>query len=124
MTVLSHASGKEATIGFPINGRYSYITLLLDFIEWGVDLPWVRARIARLKTGEDFAELFGEIIVQSKSKSRWCQHPSARDILLRHCETLIAAWDNTLAATPDRNQLTLEYLADALKRFANETKHA
>ncbi|MDA7425705.1 hypothetical protein [Thalassococcus lentus] len=124
MTVLSHASGKEATIGFPINGRYSYITLLLDFIEWGVDLPWVRARIARLKTGEDFAELFGDIIVQSKSKSCWYQHPSARDVLLRHCETLIAAWDTTLASSPDRNQLTLEYMVDALKRFAAETKHA
>lgn len=124
MTVLSHASGKEATIGFPIHGRYSYITLLLDFIEWGVDLPLVLARIARLKTGTDFAKLFGDTIVQSKSKTRWCQHPNARCILLRHCETLITAWDTTLASSPDRNQLTLEYLADALKRFAAETKNA
>lgn len=123
MTVLPPAKGKAAIKGFPIHGRYSYITLLLDFIEWGVDLPWVRARIARLKTGEDFAELFGEIIVQSKSKSRWCQHPSARGILLYHCQTLVVAWDNTLAFSPDRNQLTLEYLADALKRFATETTH-
>lgn len=124
MTVLSPATGKATTLGIPIHGSYSYITLLLDFIEWGVDLPWVRARIASLKTGEDFAELFGEIIVQSKSKSSWCQHPSARGILLRHCKTLITAWDTTLASSPDRNQLTLEYLADALKRFAAETKHA
>lgn len=124
MTVLSLTTGKEATIGFPNQGRYSYITLLLDFIEWGVDLPWVRARIVGLKTGTDFAELFGEIIVQSKSKSRWCQHPNARHILSHHCETMIAAWDTTLASSPDRNQLTLEYLADALKRFAAKTKHA
>lgn len=124
MTVLSPATGKAATIGFPIHGPYSYITLLLDFIEWGVDLPWVRARIAQLKTGEDFAELFGEIIVLSKSKSRWCTHPEARGILLRHCETLVTAWDTTLAFSPDRDQLTLDYLADALRRFAQETKIA
>lgn len=124
MTVLSPAKGKAATIGFPIHGPYSYITLLLDFAEWGVDLTWVRGRIAQLKTGEDFAELFGEIIVQSTSKSRWCKHPQARSILMHHCETLVAAWDTTLAFSPERDQLTLDYLADALRRFAQETKLA
>ena len=122
MTVLSTNNAKTATSGFAANGRYSYITLLLDFAQWDVYLPWVRASIAQLNTSQAFMALFAAIIVQSKSKSQWCKHPDARAILQRQCATLIAAWETTLASSPDRDKLTLEYLADALKSFAQETK--
>lgn len=122
MTVLSPAIRKAALIGFPTSGRYSYITLLMDFAEWGADLPEVQARIARLATGYDFAVLFRDIIATSKSKSRWCWHPEARLILRRHYETLAKAWETTLSFSPDRAQLTLEYLADSLKAFDADTR--
>lgn len=121
MTVLSPAKGKAAAVGFPINGPYSYITLLLDFAEWGVDLPWVRMRIARLKSGDDFAGLFRDILVASGSRATWHHHSDARRILMRHFETMAQSWDTVLSLSPDRSQLTLEYLADALKSIGHET---
>lgn len=124
MTVLSLTTGKTAAAGFAAKGRYSYIALLLDFAEWGVDLPDLRKRIAHVNSGEDFSALFGEIIVISKVKSRWSRHADARRILLAHCQTLISAWETTLSSSPDCAQLTLEYLADALKRFEAETQIA
>lgn len=122
MTVLSPAKPKQSIAGFPLTGRYSHTSLLLDFAEWSADLPWVRSRIDELRCSEDFVDLFGDLIVLNRSKARWSDHPDARAILMRHCETLMTAWDNTLSTCPDRAQLTLEYLIDALKRFEQQTK--
>lgn len=122
MTVLSPFKGKAAARGFPLKGRYSYISLLFDFAEWGVDLPWVRMRITQLKTSEDVAVLFRDILVARGRNATWHHHPDARGLMIQQLQTLTQAWDATLMPSPDRDQLTLEYLADALKVFARQTK--
>lgn len=121
MTVLSPAAKTIAMARFPVQGRYSFISFLLDFAEWDADLLWVLARLGRLRNGTEFAELFAEIIVLSQSKSRWCMHPEARSILQRHCETMVHAWDTELVHSANDPEPALEYLSDALKCFAKAT---
>ena len=122
MTVLSPPIGRAATIGFPQTGRYSYTSLLIDFALWDVDLPKVRARIDTLKTSDDLLVLFRNVVVAPGQAARWHHHPQARSILMQQFEKLAQAWDTVLSTCPDRVQLTLEYLADALKHLADATR--
>ena len=122
MRVLSKPDPKDALRGFATKGRYSYIQLLLQFAgDWDVDLPWVRARIAALHTATDCAVLFRDILTAKNGGRRWATHPDARDLLWVFMKDLAAAWENVLSHDPDKNQLTLEYLADALDRFKQAT---
>jgi hypothetical protein len=122
MTVHSTTISVTAPLVFPKTGKYCYTTLLLDFAQWGVDLPSIRKRINELKAGEEFATLFRDIIVARGELATWHKHPNAGEILLGQYRTLNQAWLHMLSHAPDRTQLALEYLADALKAFADQTK--
>lgn len=123
MTVLSQPDPKDALKHFSSKGRYSYIQLLLQFAaDWNVDLAWVRSRIAKLHTNIDLALLFRDIITKEETAQTWATHPNARDILWVVMNDLNTAWENVLSAAPDREQLTLEYLSDALDRFKTATR--
>lgn len=123
MTVLSPTNPKQALVGFAQKGRYSYLSLLMQFAaDWDTDLPDVQGRIAKLRSEADIAHLFRDIITGSKVGSRWAAHPNARAILWEAFEALGNAWDNVLRHAPDCQQLTLEYLADALSSFKQATR--
>lgn len=123
MSVLSHTKTTTAAKGFVPSGRYSYVAMLLQFVaDWNVDLPWIIARIDQLKTSVDLASLFRDIITADKRGSRWASHPNARDILWTIMSTLSTAWECVLRHAPDRAQLTLEYLVDALDRLKTATR--
>lgn len=123
MTVLSPTDPKHALKGFAPKGRYSYLSLLMQFAtDWDADLPDVQSRIAKLHSEADFAHLFRDIITGSKVASSWAAHPNARALLWQVYEALGAAWVNVLRHAPDRQQLTLEYLADALSSFKEVTR--
>ncbi|MEJ8563288.1 hypothetical protein QTO30_20095 [Yoonia sp. GPGPB17] len=122
MTVLSKTDPKDVTEGFAAKGRYSFPRLLLQFAgDWDVDLQWVRERVSQLQTGAHIAQLFRDIITAKDGGMAWATHPNARDILWNILRGLNAAWENVLQHAPDRNQLTLEYLVDALTHFKRAT---
>jgi hypothetical protein len=125
MTVLSQTRSKDKAKGFAPSGRYSYIHLLLQFAaDWKVDLPWVRSRITALRSSTDFAHLMRDIITNDKSVMRWAAHPNARAILWDIMKVLDYAWSAVFRHTTDRQQLTLEYLADALQSLKDQTRTA
>lgn len=125
MTVLSPTRSKDKAKGFAPSGRYSYIHLLLQFAaDWKVDLPWVRSRITALRSSTDFAHLMRDIITTDQSAMRWTAHPNARAILWDIINVLDHAWTAVLRHAPDRQQLTLEYLADALQSLKDQTRTA
>jgi hypothetical protein len=125
MTVLSPSDPKQALAGFVPKGRYSYLDLLMQFAaDWNADLPEVQARIAKLRSDADFAQLFRDIITADRIGSRWVAHPNARILLWVSFQALSTAWVNVLRHAPDCQQLTLEYLADALAAFKQATRTA
>ncbi|MBZ0130804.1 MAG: hypothetical protein K8F59_17035 [Rhodobacteraceae bacterium] len=123
MTVLLTAPMFQQTKGFAPHGRYSYLRMLLMFAgDWHADMPDVRVRIARLETGHDFATLFRDIITGSDTRCSWVRHPQARVHLTTAIDNCITAWDHNLVHMPDRDQSTLDYLADALIAFKQATR--
>ena len=123
MTVLSVNTAAQAKTDFASKGRYTYLRLLFLFgLDWYVELNWVRDRIACLSSGIGFATLFRDIITADARASGWAAHAQARDHIWQAYEDCERAWSHVLAASPDRDQLALEYLADALTRFREATR--
>jgi len=123
MTVLSKSNPKDVLKGFAPKGRYSYTAILLQLAcDWDVDLPWVRERITQLQTSADIAQLFRDIITAKEGGLAWATHPNARDVLWNILKDLNTAWENVLKGAPGRDQLTLEYLVDALTHFKRATR--
>lgn len=123
LTVLFSANPKNALKGFAPKGRYSYVSLLLYFAaDWKVDLPWVQTRVREFQTSNDLLVLFRDIITADHTRCGWAEHPDAPQILLNTISEMHDAWNRVLAHAPDRDQLTLEYLADALESFQTASR--
>ncbi len=125
MTVLSAPPRQRPDAGFAPRGRYSYLNLLFRFaLDWYVDLPWVRQRIRQTHSGIEFSKLFRDIITADVRAGVWAQHPQASEAVSAAFRALEKAWTGYLAEQPDRDQLALEYLADALTCFREITSRA
>ena len=124
MTVLSLAAKAQAQTAFAPKGRYTYLRLLFRFgLDWYVELNWVRGRITRLSSGIGFATLFRDIITADPRASRWAAHAKAGDHLRQAYADCERAWCLVLDPSPDRDQVALEYLADALTRFRDAMRN-
>ena len=103
--------------------RFTRLRLMMMFgAEWEVELDDVTERINQLKSGQEFAALFSHVVTASNAKCNWIRKPNCRSYLQDALVLCKASWDNHLRFEEDRQQATLEYLAEALMRFKTQTR--